>query len=227
MEENNNGMKKVIIVIAVFVAIFVALTFINKTFMNKGDKILSQYDYIIEKETEYSNNEDIGKLPYINLKGSAIQEINNEIMEKYYAVAYDNDTFFSFNYTVHHNILSVTINIVNPDSSEYGKVEFLTYNIDIKKSKVLTNQELLSKLDLTEQDVMDALDSHYRSFYDSDDLKTTMSYQAYKEMLLSNDDENKIYISDSSLYVYREIKLTYSLVNSNHNLYQTLIKKLD
>ena len=73
-------MKKNIIIIAIVIVILSIITLVLTKEKNKNHKTLSEHNYVIEKETDFTNNDLIGKLPIINLNSKDIQKINNEIM---------------------------------------------------------------------------------------------------------------------------------------------------
>lgn len=139
-KEEQKGTKKIIILLVVLITATIAL-FLLKNYMDKDNKILNAKDYIIEKETEYSKDETKGLLPLINLKGNEIEKINNEILGLYYGIAYKEYDIFKYEYNLHDDILSLLITITIVDDSEYGKIEYHSYNINVKDNKVLNNNE--------------------------------------------------------------------------------------
>ena len=86
-------MKKSVIILIV-VVIILSIGAIILSNVTKNNKTLTEYDYILEKETEFSDDEYTGKLPIINLNSSDVQKINNIIMSKYYRCAYGSDVFY-------------------------------------------------------------------------------------------------------------------------------------
>lgn len=216
-EKNKKLIKILIILIAILTIITVALKVLN--FKNQSNKSLSNYDYIIVKETEYSSNEKKGPMPIINLSGSDIDKINEEIIGKYYKVAYTADDIYSYEYTIYENILSLFIKITYVDaSSEYGTIEYYAYNINLDDNKPLTNSELVNILGLKETNLNDEINSRIKKYYAIDTYNKEMSLDEYKTKINYREESNKYVIRDNILYCYTSLNTTQSLIEYKGNI---------
>ncbi len=217
-------MKKNIIIILV-VVIILSIGAIVLSNITKNNKTLSEYDYVLEKETEFSEDPYTGKLPIINLNSSEVQKINNIIMNKYYRCAYGSDVFY-YDYYVYKDILSLFIRITHVDGTEYGDIEYLVYNINVKTGKELSNSEVLKYLNISENEVDNIITKRLNDYYDIDTMKGYLSFNDYILSIKYSKDNNKLVILDNNLYVYTTFKLTSSLVNDYAgNINEIEIKK--
>lgn len=217
-------MKKNIIIILV-VVIILSIGAIVLSNITKNNKTLSEYDYVLEKETEFSEDPYTGKLPIINLNSSEVQKINNIIMNKYYRCAYGSDVFY-YDYYVYKDILSLFIRITHVDGTEYGDIEYLAYNINVKTGKELSNSEVLKYLNISENEVDNIITKRLNDYYDIDTMKGYLSFNDYILSIKYSKDNNKLVILDNNLYVYTTFKLTSSLVNDYAgNINEIEIKK--
>lgn len=224
-EKNKKLIKILIILIVVFSIVTIGLNTFNKK--NESNKALSNYDYIIERDTEYSSNEIKGKLPVINLKGEEIDKINNEIVKKYYSVAYTKNDIYTYEYTVYENILSLFIKITYvDDSSEYGILEYYSYNINLDNNKPLTNSELIKELSLNEKDINEEINSRIKKYYAIEEYNAEMSFDEYKTRINYSEKTNRYVIMGDVLYCYMGLRPTQSLLTYKGNTNEIELAKL-
>ena len=146
MRKSNN---KIIAIIIMAVSASIGLLFL--LINNKYDysKLLedTKYDIVYDKITTEKD-----KVPYINMNNEVSKEINQEIdfiYENYLLFSPDG---FSYKYNISGSILSIIITayVVHPESSHYDII-YKSYNIDLKTSKLLTNNEILKRFKITEE----------------------------------------------------------------------------
>lgn len=215
MEQEINKNKKILIILLIIFTIITAILIILND-SKKESKALKEQDYIIEKETNYSKTK--GLLPLINLKGKDIEKVNNEIINNYYKAAYkENDTFY-YEYSIQKDILSILTIVTYTDDTEYGKIEYYAYNIDIKTNKLLKNEEVLKKFDLDIKKYETKINDRLKVYYGLDNLKEELNYKMYLERLNYDKKNNKVYIKDKNLYVYISISPTQSLTGYKGNI---------
>lgn len=224
-KEEQKGTKKIIILLVVLITATIAL-FLLKNYMDKDNKILNAKDYIIEKETEYSKDETKGLLPLINLKGNEIEKINNEILGLYYGIAYKEYDIFKYEYNLHDDILSLLITITIVDDSEYGKIEYHSYNINVKDNKVLNNNELIESLDISNVKLKNEIENRLKKYYSMDSLNSNNSYEEYKETLGYDFKNVYLYINENKLYAYITLGLTPGLLEYEGNINEILISEI-
>lgn len=224
-DKEKKSLKILIIVLVVFLILTIALSILKKA-NQKEDKVLDEYAYIIEKETDYSINEDKGLLPLINLKGSEVEKANAEIIDKYYEVSYTKKDTFKYEYSTYKDILSLFITITYVDNSEYGRIEYYVYNVNTKTNDVLTNEELFKDLGLDSTDIKDTINSRIKEYYNMDNLRNELSLDEYKKAINYSEENNKIIIREDKLYCYMMLNPTQSLISYQGNINQIELTKL-
>lgn len=222
MEQENK--KKILIFVLVTVILLTITIVLSLTLNNKNaDKVLLAEDYIIKRETSYSKEK--GLLPIINLKGDKISEINDEIISKYYSVVISEIDEFKYEYYIYKDILSILIMVTYFDDSEYGTIEYYSYNINIKENKPLSNKELYSYLNLSSKEVNTIINQKINTYYEKDLLKEDLSYEEYKELINYNDTNNRLFIKNGTLYCYNVLQVTQSLMEYQGNINEFKIKE--
>ena len=225
MKKEKNNKKTLIIVLVVFVVLTIILLVLNNN--TSHEKALTNYEYIIEKETSYSDDESKGNLPVINLKGKDIEKINDEIMKNYYDIGYLDEYHYQYEYSVFEDILSLRIDITNIDGTEYGTTNIYTYNINVKDGKLLSDQEVLDHFEITGNIIDKKVEERFKDFYQQDELKDTTDYNDYFVSLGYDKTKNKLFIRDNTLYVRMTFKgLTKSLLTYKGNIYEVKIQEL-
>lgn len=223
MEKEKNNKKTLIIVLVVFVILTVVLLVLKNNASH--EKALTNYEYIIEKETNYSDDESKGNLPVVNLKGKDIEKINEEIMKNYYDVGYLDEYYYQYEYSVYEDILSLKIDITDIDGTEYGTSTIYVYNINTKDGTLLNNQDLLDHFEITGNIIDKKVEEKFKDFYQQDELKDTTDYNDYLVSLGYDKTKNKLFIRDNTLYVRITFKgLTQSLLNHKENIYEVKIQ---
>ena len=224
MEQEN---KKKVLVFVLVTVILLTITIVLSLITNNGkkaDKLLLAEDYIIKRETSYSKEK--GLIPIINLKGEKITEINNEIISKYYSVVSNDIDEFKYEYYTYKGILSLLITVTYYNDSEYGNIEYYSYNIKVDENKVLSNKELYNYLNIDSEDVTKILDKKMDSYFKKDTLNQELSFDEYKEIIGYEDKNNKLIIKDNKLYCYHSFKITQSLIDYKGNVNEIKIKDL-
>ena len=225
MEKEKNNKKTLIIILVVFVVLTIILLVLKNNTSN--EKALTNYEYIIEKETNYSDDESKGKLPVVNLKGKDIEKINEEIMKNYYDIGYLDKYDYRYEYSVYEDILSLRIDITNIDGSEYGTSTIYVYNINTKDGTLLNNQDLLDHFEITGNIIDKKVEERFKNFYQQDELKETTDYNDYLASLGYDKTKNKLFIRDNTLYVRITFRgLTQSLLTYKENIYEVKIQEL-
>lgn len=224
MEEENKKKIKLFVIIAIVLILIIIILYLISKSNNKGDKVLIASDYIIERETTYSKNK--GPLPIINLKGDEINEINNEIISKYYSVVPNKYDEFKYEYYTYKNILSILITVTYFDDSEYGAIEYYSYNIKIDENKPLSDKELYSYLKLDAKEINNTINKKLNFYYNQDFLKEDISYEEYKKIINYNESNNELVIKDNTLYCYNVLQVTQSLIEYKGNINEIKIKEL-
>lgn len=222
--------KKLLILLIVIIVLFIISFIINN---NSNNKIYVSESYVYTKESYEHSNELISKLPYINIKGNSISEINTELINKYYEVIAIDDMFMDYVFYKNNDIISVVVEIRYLSSPNAYPSDVIVYNIDIESGKVLTDEEVIDFFDISFEDVSDAIYDEIREYYDYENKKgyfiTECDFDCYLSKIKAFPilDNCKYYIKDKNLIVYKNLQLGnefYYDVNSGFDLFRFKIK---
>ncbi len=165
MENKKNDMLKYIILIAVMVVIIIGYTIYNKSRENyKYLKVNKSKNLVYTESKKTSGNYNQYK-PFLNIKGKLINDINNDITE--YINEYSKkNVAITYDYSINGKILSLIIKI-----EDYSYLEstvllnFRTYNLNIDKRELLTNEKVINYFGLTNNDLETVLNSKIEEQY--------------------------------------------------------------
>ncbi len=162
-----------------------------------------------KKERTYKGIKSV--IPYLNIKGSKMAAINEDIesfTDKYYS---DSRNIISYTYDVSDKILSLVVKVAYFDKVYFPI--FRTYNINLSDLTVLTDADLLDKFDLTEDDVEAKIADRFKYFYNDAVSKNYYGGECdYNCFLYFRGDKPYLdgihyYMKDSKLYVYKEFNI--------------------
>lgn len=159
------------------------------------------------KEIVYLNYESKShKVPAINIKKIS-NDINNSISKFVTPYLDQEEITIDYHYQVNGNILSLLIEVYDYSLEGAPKVDFKSYIINLKKLKLLTEEEVLKMFSLDKQEVIELIDKRFKSYYDdemSQNIINNISYEEYKQLKgISNLNEAIILdIQNSKLNVY-------------------------
>lgn len=213
------------VLLFIILLIVILLLFFNKNEENL--KLFKQYDYVYSSNTSYSENDYISNLPQINISGAAIEKINKEILDNYYDIATMEGSSYSYNFSVYNNLLILFIQTSYFDDSQYGNINYKSYFVNVETGNVLSQNDALKNLGLTQTDVDNKINEKFRLFYDNDSLRNGMTFEEYKKMLIL-DDVYTLSVENNVVYVYKIINYTHDIEDSDKfgNIYQIKIKDL-
>jgi hypothetical protein len=200
--------KKMVIFIIIFIVLISSLIY-----------LLSNRDYNYKKLLENKNRDIVynriddyrDKVPHININNNLINSINKDIDSMYENYLIFSPDGFKYNYNVSGNILSIIImaDVIHPEKTNYDII-YKSYNIDLKKMKVLTDKEILDKYNITEDKMEYYLYNKFLNYYnDLLDKKFFTEKQCDFETFLENKnvdnllDDNNYYINNNHLELYK------------------------
>ena len=164
MKKKNNGNNKNRIILLI-VVLFLAIVYIIYHYAVR-DNTFDKYKKDKSKNIIYSvyKEKDVN-VPNINLKGVAIDEINNIIIDKANEFLRGKNNI-TYNFDINGKILSLVIQYTDYyDEGGYPIVTCDVYNINFYESKVLDNSEVLALYNITEEDVEPIVQSRFGEFY--------------------------------------------------------------
>lgn len=208
--------KKYIIIASLIVILIVVILLI---ILNDKDseKVFVGHDYITLKEVEGVTDESKSKIPIINLVGEDIDIANAEIIQKYYSILYNPDDLFEYEVNSYKDILSLLITITYIDDSEYGTIEYYSYNINTKTNQLLNNKELYDYLNIDSNVINANVNRKLKDYYNKDALKQDITYEEYLEIINYTESKNVFFVKNNKLYCYNVIGVTPSLIEYTGN----------
>lgn len=154
-------------------------------------------------------------VPSININDENIGVINQNIVDKANSFLGKEGSSISFNYSISGEVLSLAIQYVELDKFERPIVTFDTYNINILKRYVYTDEEILTKLDVSNEDVYNIVSSKFKWFYNDEKSKGVLDgecdYECFLNMrgIENNNytEDRKLYINQGNLYVLKAFNI--------------------
>lgn len=158
-------------------------------------------------------------VPAININDENIGIINQNIVNKANTYLAKKGSSISYNYSISGEIISLAIQYIELDEFNRPVVSFDTYNINVLKKHVLSDEEILSKLSVTEAEITNILSAKFKYFYkDEVDKKILDGECDYECFLFMRGIENenytedrKLYLNEGNLYVLKSFNIYTSL----------------
>lgn len=188
--------KKIIIVFIVTIIIIISVILLsnstNKDYDYDSLKEDSTNDFVYTVDSEKSDGFFV-YVPYINLKGSSIENINEEI-DSYMEEFINGDMIRSnYEYEINGKVLSLVIKTIDYGSDDIPLIYFKTYNINLSNGELISDEELLSSYNLTIDDVSSSIEKQFKYFYEEiikQGYQTEEEDYSYEAFLENRDVEN-------------------------------------
>ena len=206
----NQQKTTLIIVVAIAIVAMLAYSFHENNIKNYNYIKESWFENIIYTSYYDDRNEYIKEVPYINIKGEQITEVNNQI--EAFSTKYTNlsRAIITYDYSITGQILSVIIKAINYETNYASEAEFISYNINLKTQQVYTNQEILDLYNINAGYVSDRIKNQLQQYH-KDIIKEKYyslqqcNFTCFLKWRNIEDYSKGIacYISAGKLYVYK------------------------
>lgn len=170
---------------------------------NKNVIIDSSKDIVftVYKSTSYKQ-----EIPNINIK-KLNNNINNEINKLVEPYLEKENVSIEYKYNINGNILSLIIIISETKDESAPNLYFKTYNINLKKLKVLSDKEVLNLFDTNKSKITKGINEIFTNYYNEEleySIIPNMTYQEYLKMRKLDNINDKLYfyISNNNLEVF-------------------------
>lgn len=199
--------------------IFIGLLICYYLYMNHYDN----YNYIKKDTSKYlvftkysKNNSDrsITEVPEINIDSRDVTVINKKINSFAKKFLSQPGNKLSYETQVNGEVLSLLLKMVNVNTGYVPEVDFYTYNINLKKKKLMSQQELLSLYGVTEESVKEKIQNQFESFYNDEVAKGYIvaqecNYDCFLEWrnIKNYMDSVHYYIENGKLIIYRPFSI--------------------
>lgn len=222
--------KKILILLLVVISVVIIYVIFDK---KNEVKVYGTESYVFVKESYEHDNGLVSELPYINIMGDDIREINNDLIRKYYEVITVDDrimTYFSYR---NKNIISLIVKLYYGVSPDSYPSEVLIYNVDIETGNIIDDDELLNMYNVSKYDVSDIIRDEINEYYlyelRNNYISDDCDFECYLDMTDSLPFDNcKYYIKDNTLMAYKSISVDSDFfydVNSGFYLFNFRIKE--
>ena len=196
----------IIVVILAIAALIIKTTYINKY---KKYKIEEDQEFVYTYATYDSSNTEV---PYVNINTDFAKSLNEKVQK--IGLTYKNsntsNNSMSYRYNNKDNIVSLVFIFKSLNANNNLVFEFNTYVFDLDKDgKVLTNDEIFEKFNITEDEINSEIELQMVKKYDDEINKKIIPGTCnFKDCYMSLRNVNKFtdnaryYIEDGWLVVY-------------------------
>lgn len=204
--------KKILIIsLTIFVIIFlVAYFFIRKEEDNYNKIKEDKSKFLIYTKYEKTNTKYQKHVPFINLKGDVIKQVNKDIDLFANDFIGTSKCLFLYEYDINGIILSIVLKAVDYSTDFASEVHFRSYNINLSTLEVISDEALLDFFGTNEVSVESLIENKFRYFHQ--DLIKNDYYQAdecnYECFLSYRNVQNYLdnvsyYVKDGNLIAYK------------------------
>lgn len=194
LNKNNIIILISLIVFFIVIIIFFVMGKINSIDLNNKKKDKSK-DIVY---TIYSSDKYEQSIPYINIDGEMIDNINKNIRDNT-SNYIDKDTCaIYYDYNVSNDILSLIVMIFNYD------IRFISYNINLNDNSYIDVDELLDSYNIDLDEVNNRLDNSLLDSYNKHNIKNC-DFNCFKKRRgvdLIDSSLYAFYVENGNLYVY-------------------------
>lgn len=204
--------KKLFITMVVVLGLALVATFVKSIYVNRYNKykVNTKEDFVYTRK-EFKKSDSA--IPYINLNTNYAKELNQQLYDLFENYR-DSDTSansISYRYNINANIVSVVIILKSINDNDELNFDFVTYVFDLDKgAKVLSDEEIIGRYNLSESDVSKELEKQMKNKYDyeveQEILPDTCTYDNCFLKLRGIDnylDNANYFIENDQLVIYR------------------------
>ena len=210
MNKYRKNKKKFIIIVVVSIIIIISYAIINKYYSNYNNVKKDKTKYLVYTESKKQFDSYYQYKPYVNLKGEFGELINNDI-NNYIDNFNNNNICITYEYDLNGKILSLVIIVEDHSYVESAAIlYFKSYNIDLDKFEIVTDDELLKYFDISYNDAIGILNNKIEDYYNSlvqEGLivSSKCNYSCFLSTRNFNDVENKevYFIRDGKLVIFK------------------------
>lgn len=179
----------------------------------------SNYNYIKKDASKYlvfttstkkNSDKTLSEIPELNIDSADAVAVNEKVhtfAEKFLA---KKGTKLTYETQLNGEVLSLLLKMVDNNTGYAPKVDFYTYNLNLKSLKLMTTQEILALYGLTEDSVEAKIAGQFQSFYNDEVAKGIIVPQEcnYDCFLMNREVDNYMdsvhyYIENGKLIAYR------------------------
>lgn len=203
--------KIMIICLTIFIIIFlIVYVFIRGKDDNYNEIKADKGKYLIYTKYKKINTNYPKHVPYINIKGDVISQVNEDIdlfADDFKKV---NRCILSYEYDISGVILSVVLKAVNYNIEYAPEVYFRSYNINLSTLEVISDEALLDYFETNTANVESMIENKFKYFYqeivkdnyyqvDECNYECFLNYRNVQNYM----DNVSYYVKDGDLIAYK------------------------
>lgn len=159
--------KKIFIIsLTIFIIIFlIVYIFVRKGNDNYNDIKANKSKFLIYTKYEKTNTNYPKHIPYVNIKGDIIKQVNEDINLFASDFKKVNRCVFLYEYDISGVILSIVLKAVNYNVEYAPEVYFRSYNINLSTLEVISDEALLDFFGTDVSGVEQLIENRFRNFH--------------------------------------------------------------
>lgn len=155
---------------------------------------------LVYTKTDKSSSEFTKLVPFINIKSSVIDYVNEDI-DLFLSDFINSDSVITYNYGINGIILSVVVKVMDYSEEFAPQPYFRSYNVNLKTKEVISDESLLATFGLNDDLVSSKIEDKFLTYYknitkEKDNYEEECDYQCFLSYRNVND-----YLADLSYYV--------------------------
>ena len=201
--------KQSMFILGLLVLTIIIIILLNIDALNDKNKLYPKYDYVFTLNDSNLENSDL-IMPYINLIGDEINNVNHNIKTLYYENDILKEGYLNYKYYVNGDIISLIIEKYLYSVNDFPSNTYF-YNFSISNKKLLSNNELKKIYNINDVEIENKVLSQIKQYYDYEIEKGYITseecdFECYKKGLDSDID---FYVKEKNLYAYKQFSTNY------------------
>lgn len=161
-----NTQKYSVIFGAVILIMFIMFVFYNNTSSTNYNNIKQDKGaYLVYTKYSDTSTKYTKEVPYVNLKADVFKEVNKDILlfcDKYMD---EEKSVITYEYDINGIILSLVIKVINNETTYAPEPYFRTYNINLEREEVISDDALLQFFGVTKSNVEYKIKRQFQRYY--------------------------------------------------------------
>lgn len=193
------------------IAIIIVVTFVQKkSTENYNDIKLEKGNFLVYTKYEDKSTKYTKEVPYVNLKADIFKQVNSDILLFCNEYMQKEKSIITYEYDINGIILSLVIKVINNDTTYAPEPYFRTYNINLEKEEVISDEAILDFYGITKNQIEHKIKRKHEEYY-SDLIKQgyysagECSYDCYLRYrgITGYLEHVSYYIRDGKLIAYK------------------------
>lgn len=163
----DDSTKKTIIIIGCILisTLIIVLSFAQRSTDNFKNIKLNKNQYLVYSKLEQSDDTYPKYVPYINIKGDIIKQVNSDI-DSFIANYVESDkALITYEYNINGIILSVVVKVIDYKIDYAPEIYFRTYNVNLETKKLISDKSLLEFFQVDENQISTQIENQFKGYY--------------------------------------------------------------